>query len=233
MENSFQPIPVRLYINRSRPVVTYVLAALNVLAYAADAASEYVWGYPVLTYYGAKINALIAVFGQWWRLASPMFLHGSLSHIALNTVALVIWGRQAEALLGRGKYIAVYLASGVMGAACSFAFSPAASVGASGAIFGLFGALLALRSTHREIFNRVFGVQVLLIIGINVVNGFITPGIDNFAHIGGLMGGYAACCATGFYRAAPRRGRRVIFILIGAGLLAGFILWGLRAYRAA
>ncbi|MGI5898960.1 MAG: rhomboid family intramembrane serine protease [Christensenellales bacterium] len=188
----------RLYINRKTPLVTYILVAVTVLVFLADQALKLVIGYPLLTLLGAKLNSAI-IAGQWWRLVTPMFLHADFFHILFNMFALVIWGRQLEALMGRARYIAVYFLSGILGCMASFAFSNSLSVGASGAVFGLFGALLYFRREHREIFNAVFGVQVLVIIGINIANGFLVANIDNFGHLGGLAGGFIACGITGFY----------------------------------
>ena len=205
----------RITINRRQPIMTYILTAINVVVFLFDTVSQWIWGYPILTLYGAKVNVAI-LFGQYWRLITPIFLHSGVEHILFNSLALIIWGRQVETLLGKWKYLAVYLMAGFMGSCMSFAFSPNASVGASGAIFGLFGALLYFGREHKEIFNRIFGVQLLIIIGVNLAMGFMQPNIDNFGHIGGPIGGYLACGITGFYGAAGNRGLRWLF-------LAGYI----------
>jgi rhomboid protease GluP len=220
-----EPRRQRLYINRKIPLVTYVLAAVTVLVFLADQVLRLITGYPLLTLMGAKLNSAI-IAGQWWRLVTPMFLHADFFHILFNMFALVIWGRQLEALMGRTRYAAIYFLSGILGCAASFAFSNSLSVGASGAIFGLFGALLYFRRQHREIFNAVFGVQVLVIIGINIANGFLVPNIDNFGHLGGMAGGFIACGITGFFgqRQNP---------IIRYGCLLGYsvLLLGLIALR--
>lgn len=205
-------------------MATYALAVLNVLVFAADAICQYfIFGVPALTLLGAKVNGLILIYHQWWRLFTPMFLHSGMTHLICNLAALVIWGRQCEALLGKARFLIVYFASGLMGSAASLCFSSAMSVGASGAIFGLFGALLVFRKHYREIFNAVFGASVVVIIVINLVNGLITPNIDNFGHIGGLIGGWLACGATGFYgqrdHGGVRAGFAVGFCLLAAGLI--------------
>ena len=193
----------RIYINRRVPVVTYSIAAVTVAAYLVDLLSEWLFGMPMLTLYGAKINAAILA-GQWWRLVTPVFLHADFHHILFNMFALLVWGRNLEALLGRARFTAVYFLSGILGCAASFAFSNNMSIGASGAIFGLFGALLYFRREQRALFNAMFGVQVLVIIGINIANGFIVSNIDNFGHIGGLIGGFIACGMTGLFGQAQK-----------------------------
>lgn len=204
----------RLLLNRKTPVVSYTLAILSVLIFLADAACEYlIYGIPLLTVWGVKENTLILVYRQWWRLFTPMFLHSGVMHLVCNMAGLVIWGRQCEALLGRARFLLVYCLAGVMGSAASLCLSSAMSVGASGAIFGLFGALLMFRRNHREIFNRVFGTSVALILIVNLLNGFITPNIDNFGHLGGLLGGWLACGATGFYGQKGQGRARLAFAL--------------------
>ncbi|MBE5760799.1 MAG: rhomboid family intramembrane serine protease [Clostridiales bacterium] len=226
MENDFTVnIPKkRLYINRNTPIVTYILIALCVLVYILDAISELFLGTPMLTLLGAKINYYIFLGNQYHRLFTPMFLHSGIMHIFFNMFALFAWGRQLEALLGRARYLFVYIASGVLGCCCSYAFSSATSVGASGAIFGLFGALLYFRKDYKEVFNTFFGVQVLIIIAINILNGFIAADIDNFGHIGGLIGGFIACGITGFYGQKQRPMIRIAFSAILAVLVLGLVI---------
>ena len=224
MTDAYQP---RLQLNRAKPVVTYAIIALNVLVFALDYLSSLLYGGELLTVLGAKVNSLILA-GQYWRLVTPMFLHANFLHLMCNCFAIYIWGRNVEALLGKARYLAVYFASGIIGCAVSFAASPALSVGSSGAIFGLFGALLAFRKRDRALFNAVFGVQVLAIVVINLVNGFISPGIDNWGHIGGLLGGYVAGLAAGGYR--DRLGWKNLLLAAALLLLLAGLLW-LGRYR--
>ncbi len=208
-----------LYVNRKKPVVTYALIGINVAMYLAELVLQtfFMSHGQMLLVLGAKENTLITV-GQYWRLLTAAFLHSGLSHIACNMFALFIWGRNAEALLGRARYLAVYLVSGAFGTLLSYLCSPAVAVGASGAIFGLFGALLYFRLRHRRMFDQVFGIQVLIIIGMNLAMGFMGQGVDNFGHIGGLLGGFAAAYAVGLY------GERMDWkhLLCVLGLVAAF-----------
>lgn len=188
-------------INRKKPYVTYALLGINGAMYLLTLLLRLRMSYgEALFYLGANVPVLVA-HGQVWRLLSSMFLHGNFEHILFNAMALFIWGRQVEALLGRWKFALCYLLGGLFGSAMSFALTAGGySVGASGAIFALFGALLYLRKVNRNLFDFAFGAQVLAIIGLNLVLGFLSPGIDNFAHIGGLVGGFFISAGLGLYK---------------------------------
>lgn len=128
--------------------------------------------------------------GQVWRLLTCAFLHGGLIHIVFNMYALYVIGPQLEVLFGRVKYIVIYLLSAIGGSLLSLVFSPnTLSIGASGAIFGLFGAMVMYVLKYRDripkrVLNNLFFVIIL-----NLFIGFNLQGIDNFGHIGGLVTG--------------------------------------------
>jgi rhomboid protease GluP len=184
--------PVRLALPPTRPLVTYTLIAACVVIYLLQIASQAVYGFDVIAALGAKVNPLIAR-GQFWRLFTPMFLHASILHIGFNMYALYNFGPSLERHYGHGRFLALYVLGGFAGNVLSFVFSPAVSLGASTAIFGLLGAEGAFFYQNRRFFGSV-GQRVLmnlLVIGmVNLVIGF-TPGssIDNWGHIGGLIGG--------------------------------------------
>jgi membrane associated rhomboid family serine protease len=124
--------------------------------------------------------------GEWWRLITAAFLHGNLIHIALNMIVLWFVGAPVEMAIGRGRFLALYLISGLAGSAGALIFSPdAVTVGASGAIFGILGAALVLEFQR----NYVLGGQALGLIVINLVLTFAVPNISRGGHIGGLIGG--------------------------------------------
>jgi len=129
--------------------------------------------------------------GEWWRLLTSMFLHGGIVHLILNITGLVIAAIFVEPLLGRKKYFILYILSGLCGSLASiWWYSNTISVGASGAIFGLYGAILGLTLT--KAFPKGQGGGILFFIGIYVVINLLwglTGGIDNAAHIGGLLSG--------------------------------------------
>jgi membrane associated rhomboid family serine protease len=124
--------------------------------------------------------------GEWWRLITAVFLHGSLIHIGLNMVVLWIIGAPVEEALGRGRFLAIYLISGLAGSAGALLFDPnAITVGASGAIFGILGAALVLEQQR----NYVLGGSALSFLVINLIITFAIPNISIGGHLGGLAGG--------------------------------------------
>jgi len=148
----------------------------------------------VLVRMGAKVAPLIAA-GEYWRLFTSMFLHIGVMHLFFNGYALLVIGTELERLLGPGRFSAIYLLSGLFGSLASYALSDSLAAGASGAIFGIIGALAAFFLVHRERLGA-WGSRRLANIGIvivfNLVLGFSQPGrIDNFAHVGGLLAGLA------------------------------------------
>lgn len=124
--------------------------------------------------------------GDWWRLITATFLHGSLIHLGFNMLALWILGTQVEAFIGSKKFLILYFASALGGSLFSFYFSPPAtfSIGASGAVFGLMGAFVVI---GRKVNADISQIMVLLVI--NLVLGFTVSGIDWRAHLGGLLTG--------------------------------------------
>ena len=224
----------RIYINREKPYITYLFMAINLALFASELFMQYILrkgqSLTLLTL-GAKENTLITC-GEYWRLVTCCFLHSGVLHLLSNMIGLYFWGPYVEQLMGHFRLSVIYLFSGIFGSLCSYAFSNAWAVGASGALFGLFGALLYFRTRHRQVFDTVFGMQVLIIIGFNLVNGFITTGIDNWGHIGGLIGGFAMSYVTGLYREKPNLLRALALIGLIA-LSAGLFLFGMWKYSAA
>jgi rhomboid protease GluP len=139
---------------------------------------------------GIKINELIAL-GEWWRLFTPMLLHGSLLHIGFNMYALFIFGPGLERHFGHVRFLALYILSGFAGNVASLMFSTAPSLGSSTAIFGLLGAQGVFLYQNREMFGGSARRALNNIISIAVINLIIglSPGIDNWGHMGGLVGG--------------------------------------------
>jgi rhomboid protease GluP len=139
---------------------------------------------------GIKINELIAL-GELWRLFTPMLLHGSLLHIGFNMYALFIFGPGLERHFGHARFLALYILSGFAGNVASLMFSAAPSLGSSTAIFGLLGAQGVFLYQNREMFGGSARRALNNIISIAVINLIIglSPGIDNWGHMGGLVGG--------------------------------------------
>lgn len=168
------------------------------------------------------VPGAIAIDNQWWRLLSPVLLHGGLLHLFFNMYVLWMLGQQLERVLGHARFAALYAVSALGGSAASYAFSSVAtvSVGASGAVFGLMSALVI---TGR--FLRYDVSQALVLIGINTVIGFVVPGIDWRAHLGGLVAGAAVAFV---YARAPKVARSA---WQGAGvasvvaMIAALVVW--------
>jgi len=139
---------------------------------------------------GMKVNELI-VRGEVWRLFTPMFLHGSILHIGFNMYALYILGPGMERYYGHTRFLGLYILAGFTGNVASFMFASSPSLGSSTAIFGLLGAQGIFVYRNRQVFGamaqRVL-MNIILIAAINLLIG-LSPGIDNWGHIGGLVGG--------------------------------------------
>ncbi|WP_129727238.1 rhomboid family intramembrane serine protease [Ectobacillus funiculus] len=178
-------------LNYARPFITKLFVAIQIVLFGV---LEYAGGstnIATLIAFGAKYNPLI-LQGEWWRFFTPMFLHIGLLHLLMNTVALYYVGSQVERILGNIRFLFVYLFAGFCGSLLSFVSSNAVAAGASGAIFGCFGALLYIAASYAKVFSRTMMQSVLTLIGINLLFGFAVPGIDNAGHIGGLIGGFLA-----------------------------------------
>jgi rhomboid protease GluP len=178
--------------------VTKLLIAANVVAFG--------WlivrgGFAVLTgattdfyvAHGALVPVFATQYGQWWRIVSSAFLHGSLIHIGVNMIALYIVGSDVERLMGPLRYALLYAIAMAGAGLAVIYFAPYDSVtlGASGAIFGLFGALVAIGLSLLPR-GMTLVTRTLPVIGINLAFGFAVPGISNEAHLGGVITGFVA-----------------------------------------
>ena len=195
-------------MSTAKPIVVYSLLGLNLACWifleitggSQDPANLRRLG--AITFF--EINR-----GEYWRLLTAMFLHIGAAHLAVNCLSLLIMGGIVERIFGNVRFAIVYLCSGLGGSAFSYAMIPAVSVGAgaSGAIFGCLGALggfFLLRRKDLGELGRQNLNAVLILAGINFVFGFIIPGIDNWAHLGGfIIGGL-----VGIGLVPPLRGMR-------------------------
>lgn len=184
------PAPPSLLQRMRRFPATFALIGITVLVFAAQWLGESLLGADVVLYYGAKINEALAA-GQAWRLVTPVFLHAGLLHIGVNMYSLYALGPAVERFFGRGRFLAVYLLAGTCGVLLSLVMSPNPSVGASGAIFGLLGALAAFLYLHRATFGQLGAMQLRQLLFVALINlGLgLSPGIDNWGHVGGLLAG--------------------------------------------
>lgn len=193
------PVPPRVMRRPAAnpPYVTYFMIASSVLMYIGQMLTQTPGGSDLLTNLGAKVNSAI-IAGQYWRLITPMWLHGSLLHIAFNMYALFIFGANLERAYGHGRFLLLYLLSGFAGNVISFMMSPTPSIGSSTAIFGLIAAQGVFLYQNRKLIRNAQGmlINTLTIAGINLVLG-LSPGIDNWGHLGGLIGGLAFAWSAG------------------------------------
>jgi rhomboid protease GluP len=172
---------------------------------------------------GALIPALVAQ-GEWWRLLSSMFLHSGAVHLGLNMLSLYFLGSFVEAAFGRGRFLALYLLSGLSGGLAYLYFGGfnVPAVGASGAIFGLLGGVLgyALRRGTFSWQNPLIR-QLLILLALNLYIGFSVPNISNTAHLGGLAGGFAFgwLVAPSIYARKKLRAISPIALALGAEIL--------------
>ena len=185
-------IPVRTQIKLPdrMPLVTIILMIITGLIYVTQLLSDYFYGLDVPAALGLKVNELILA-GQYWRLVTPVLLHGSILHLGFNMYALHILGRRVEKLFGSLRFLGLYLIAGITGNLFSFLLSDSASLGSSTAIFGLLGAEGVFIYQHRKLLgeqSRVALRQIIQVAGVNLLIG-LSPGIDNWGHIGGLFGG--------------------------------------------
>ncbi len=230
-----QPVIRRPWVrDQSNITLTHILFGANVAVYLAMAiGSGTVVNFPGhALLFGANYGPY-TLTGQWWRLLTYMFIHGGILHIAFNMWCLWDLGALCESLYGRWTYFAIYMITGVGGGLASLAWNPGTfSVGASGAIFGLAGALIASFylgefSLPRAAIKGTL-MSLLFFAGFNLFFGML-PGIDNSAHIGGLIAGLVLGALIA--KLAPNEGSSrlgVIALVVLAVLGAGF---GVRQWR--
>jgi rhomboid protease GluP len=184
------PRAVRVRIPEAKTLVTYSLIGITVFLFLGQMLTTYLYRVDLLAGWGAKSNYWIEQ-GQIWRLITPVFLHGGLLHIGFNMYALSILGRELERFYGHRRFLILYMVSGFTGFVVSYLFTSASSVGASTAIFGLLGAYAVFIFRNQAVFGRN-SQRVLRNLGqvlvINLIIG-LSPGIDNWGHLGGLIGG--------------------------------------------
>ncbi len=186
-EDIFSPKPI---------VVTKALIIFNILLYIVTLL--YTDNFTKsLILLGANNRGLV-LGGEYYRLITNAFLHGSVIHLLVNMYSLWVVGSQVETFIGRWKFLIIYLLSAFMGSLFSIVFfSDSISIGASGAIFGLMGSLLYFGYHYRLYLSNTLTRELIPIIVLNLILGFTLKGIDNAAHIGGLLGGYLSTMMVG------------------------------------
>ncbi len=225
---AYQPPPRRVRQPVGLPYVTYFMIASCVLIYLGQMLTQNSLGGDLLSSYGAKVNAAI-LRGEFWRLITPMWLHGSLLHIVFNMYALAVFGSSLERFYGHGRFLLLYLLSGYAGNVVSFMMTPRNSLGSSTAIFGLLAAQAVFLYQNRSLIrnSRSLLINTIAIAGFNLLLG-LSPGIDNWGHLGGLIGGLAFAWSAGpiweqnalfGVHAVKRSAARVILVAVGVALV--------------
>lgn len=187
--------------SKKKPYVTYILIAINVICFLA----MYIFGNgstnnQTLVDFGALIPSYVRA-GDWYRLITSAFIHIGLIHLLCNMYCLYIIGPQIESFFGKIKFLLIYIFSALSASLLSMAFHMSngnvISAGASGALFGLLGSLLYFGYHYRIYLGTVLRSQIIPLIFLNLMLGFVLSGIDNAAHIGGLIGGAIISMAIG------------------------------------
>lgn len=179
---------------KKKPMITYTLIILNILIYLIPfMIGNYLEILDNFCLYGPYIRE----YQEYYRLFSCGFLHADIFHLLFNCYALYIIGSQLESFMGKGKYLVIYFFSMLLASLMSITFGDHASIGASGAIFGLMGSLLYFGYHYRVYLGNTLKGQIIPLILVNLIYGSVVSGIDNFAHIGGLIGGFLITMALG------------------------------------
>lgn len=214
-----------------KPRITYVILAINIILFILLEMNGGSNSTETLIDFGAKYNPYI-MDGQWWRIISSMFLHIGFLHLFMNMIAVYYLGTTIEKIFGSIRFGIIYMLSGIGGGLASFAFTSHVSAGASGALFGLFGALLFFGLSYKRLFFQTMGSNLLIVIGLNIVFGFMVPQIDMSAHMGGLVTGFIVAAMVQL----PKRRKRslpAVSFLIYIAILAGLIAFGFHQNSAA
>jgi membrane associated rhomboid family serine protease len=209
-------------------IVTYTLIALNVIVYVAQmATAQGIQGTSGEVFQNGALYGPLVADGEWWRLITAAFLHGSLLHLAFNMLFLWWFGRNLEAFLGPARYVGIYFVSALAGSAGALLVAPdVPTVGASGAVFGILGAGLVL---ERGKGIAVFGGQALFVVVLNLALAFVLSNVSIGGHIGGLVGGALSMLALEhFGRQRPflsREGAAGLAALVALGVVSILIAY--------
>lgn len=190
--SNFPPVaPAPLRLPLAQPRAVYVFLAIIAIVFVIEELSGGSQEPEVLVGLGANYGEYVTG-GEYWRLITSNFLHIGLLHLLFNAYALYVLGQEAEALYGGSRFVVIFLLSGVSGSLASYAFTYGLSAGASTAIFGLIGTLIAFFVRNRQLFG-VLGssrlTNLLVVAAFNIIYGLSNPVIDNWGHLGGFAGG--------------------------------------------
>ena len=208
-------------------LITYILMGINIGMFFLTYLIYFITKGNVDLYNLLSVNASAVKSGEIYRLLTGTFMHaGPLYlpiHLFFNMYALYIIGTQVENFIGRYRYLIIYLRSAIMGSLLSCVILHGDSIGASGAIFGLMGSLVYFGYHYRVYFGNILKTQIIPLIIFNLLLGFYLSGVDNFAHIGGLIGGVLLTMAVGLKHKSQKAEQingAIVYIL-----LLGFLLF--------
>ncbi len=173
-------------LSRKESPITILLASVNILVLLLDLLLN-----GKIIEIGAKSSYGI-INGEFWRLLTPIFLHADIFHLVTNLFGILVFGSIIEKKLGPMKFIAIYVLSGIYGNTFSFYFSPYLGVGSSSSVFGVLASLLTYFYLNKNMFGNIakeYLISIIAIISISLIFGFISSGIDNAAHLGGILSG--------------------------------------------
>ena len=179
----------------SKPYITMAVIAVNTIVFAVMSIFGNTLDAQYMAEHGAMYPPYVAENGQYWRLFTSMFMHFGLMHILNNMVMLGAVGRIVEIAMGHVRFLIAYIVAGICGGALSYAMmlhnnDYAVSAGASGAIFGMVGALVWIVIANRGFYEGISRQQVIFMVILMIYYGVSTSGVDNWDHLGGLAGGF-------------------------------------------
>ena len=204
----------KIFLKKDQPIVTYSIILLNIIVFMLS-----LLDYNMIINYFANYYINVKN-GEIYRLLTACFVHANFLHIFFNMYALYYIGPMVEKYYGKLKYLLIYLGSGIMGSLFSVVLSNNVSIGASGAIFGLFGSMLYFGYKYRATLDGFVRSGIIPVLFINLILGFIVPNIDVYGHIGGLIGGLLLNYIFGVYRKGKKKntlnGLIIITLLIAS-----------------
>ncbi len=216
-----------------RPYITYSILIINLIIFILTFIYNVKNGNGLIESLLGNSKAALKLFGglestyvlkgEYFRLVTSAFNHIGILHLLFNSYALFVIGSQLESYVGKIKYAIIYFGSAILGNLLSLALVPNWSAGASGAIFGLLGALLYFGYHYRVYLGTVIKSQILPLIFINLIIGFLSPEINNAAHIGGLIGGFLILQALGVKYKSTKTDKMNGIILLT--IYTGFLIY--------
>lgn len=186
LSQKIKETPASYYLAAIMVIVFAILHVLNIVGQENYVISNF-----------AKNTYSIAIDNQFYRLFTPIFIHEGITHLFFNIMALVYLAKPIEAIFGKSKFVIIFLVAGLFGTLASFIFSSGLAIGASGGVFGIFGVHFYLFLKNKEQYMKIFGKNMLELLVLNVVIGFIIPNIDYWGHFGGILGGFLAATTLG------------------------------------